>query len=72
MIPLHTAVFLAGILILSAAGIMCVVQTSTLASWEEDGLTVISYGARVSPADTNVLVEQLEVLGQQYYPGCWT
>ncbi len=62
------AIILVGLLLLGVVGMICVVQTATLASGDEDGLTVISYGVRVSPANTDALVEQLEMLAQEYYP----
>ncbi|MDE2546444.1 MAG: hypothetical protein O0W99_06575 [Methanocorpusculum sp.] len=61
-------VILAGLLVLSAAGMICVVQSSTIASGDEEGLTVISYGMRAVPANPEDLAGQMEMLARQYYP----
>lgn len=69
ILSLRTAVvILAGLLVLGVAGMICVVQSSTLDSGDEDGLTVISYGMRVIPANPEDLAGQMEMLAQQYYP----
>lgn len=69
IIPLRTAAILfVGFLLLGAAVMIGVVQTSIPDSGEEEGLTVISYGMHVCPADTDALAGQLRVLAEEYYP----
>jgi hypothetical protein len=69
ILSLRTAVvILAGLLVLSVVGMMCVTQSNTLTAGDEGRLTVISYGMHVSPADPDALARQLEMLAEEYYP----